>query len=375
MQKVLHTYNENFKQSPKLQATPEIACKRFRYIANIFNRKWYPAESRQQYLETFSTHSWLKLADQEKQQHTLSNCEACSQKYPVLNQAFPAMTPDRKQKRKPKQKRNPKQKSTQARAKKKCVKIVVRDKVSPKSFVKQVSQELDNISTRNFGFHFDTVLEQTPRAPLQKRDTSTERLQAKRRILQEVRNTVQKEMNEKATDMVMATRTSWSSFDRMRHTLGLEDKQKTLERKRKRDESPRSENAPPKKKVHGYTDTHVQSLVDTHALLEEAETWLPNQKINWSALATKYGLSTPNRGQTVKEFLAQKGIPAAMKFERPRRQPRRAKAKLSGGRISTPMFKPAKVQKHHVNEKFSPVILKLEYQLLNHSTQHSKWTK
>jgi len=182
-------------------------------------------------------------------------------------------------------------------------------------------------------------------------------------------------MNEKATDMVMATRTSWSSFDRMRHTLGLEDKQKTLERKRKLDESPRSENAPPKKKVHGYTDTHMQSLVDTHALLEEAETLLPNPKINWLALATKYGLSTPNRGQTVKEFLAQKGIPAAMKFERPRRQPRRAKAKLSGGRISTPMFKPAKVQKHHVNEKFSPVILRSEYQLLNHSTQHSKWTR
>ena len=157
------------------------------------------------------------------------------------------MTPDRKQQKwKPKQKRNPKQKSTQARAKKKCVKIVVKDKVSPKSFVKQVSQELDNIPTRNFGFHFDTVLEQTPRAPLQKRDTSTERLRAKRWILQEVWNTVQKEMNEKATDMVMATRTSWSSFDRMRHTLGLEDKQKTLERKRKLDESPRSKNAPPK---------------------------------------------------------------------------------------------------------------------------------
>jgi len=35
MQKVLHTYNENFKESPKLQATPEIERKRFRDIANI----------------------------------------------------------------------------------------------------------------------------------------------------------------------------------------------------------------------------------------------------------------------------------------------------------------------------------------------------
>ena len=93
----------------------------------------------------------------------------------------------------------------------------------------------------------------------------------------------------------------------------------------------------------------MQSLVDTHAMLEEAETGLPNQKINWSELATRCGLSTPNRGHT--EFLAQKGIPAAMKFERPCLQPSRVKAKLSGGRISTPMFKSAKVQKRHVNER------------------------
>ena len=62
--------------------------------------------------------------------------------------------------------------------------------------------------------------------------------------------------------------------------------------------------------------------VDISELLEEAKSCTEEKNVNWTQLGTKYGLTAANRGQQVKEVLAERGIPAACKTERPSRTPR-----------------------------------------------------
>jgi len=62
----------------------------------------------------------------------------------------------------------------------------------------------------------------------------------------------------------------------------------------------------PKWKKHGFNKENTS--IDTTKLLEEAQSWDPNSRINWTELGTnrpgtKYGLLVANRGQVIKEFL------------------------------------------------------------------------
>jgi len=89
----------------------------------------------------------------------------------------------------------------------------------------------------------------------------------------------------------------------MRATAGLTYSQKQVGKQDKNE-------MPPRKKIH---KRHADNLiVDKEALLAEANEWNEDHKVNWSALATRYGLSTYNRGQIIKEFLAENGISACI---------------------------------------------------------------
>ena len=85
----------------------------------------------------------------------------------------------------------------------------------------------------------------------------------------------------------------------------------------------------PKRKKCGFNEENMP--IDTTKLLEEAQSWDPNIRINWTELGTKYGLTIANRGQVIKEFLSQHDIPAACTQQRPNRAPRQSKKKLPGG--------------------------------------------
>ena len=54
-------------------------------------------------------------------------------------------------------------------------------------------------------------------------------------------------------------------------------------------------------------------------LLEEAKGWSPFEKVNWSQVASRYGLTSPNKGQIVKEFMEEQGIPSASISQTPTR--------------------------------------------------------
>ena len=61
-----------------------------------------------------------------------------------------------------------------------------------------------------------------------------------------------------------------------------------------------------KKRRHGCTSSSLN--IDKEQLMSEACTWQPDENINWSELGCRYGLHTANRGQIIKEYLAEQGI-------------------------------------------------------------------
>lgn len=129
----------------------------------------------------------------------------------------------------------------------------------------------------------------------------------------------------------MQNRISWKAFDKMRKTEGLAPTPKrTLE----------CAPAPPAKhRKHGLIADNIE--IDKEQLLVEANMLTPEEKINWSEIASRYGLTSPNRGQ-IKEFLREHIIPVAMATERTARAPRRAKKRLMDGRTSASSPLPTK---------------------------------
>ena len=147
-------------------------------------------------------------------------------------------------------------------------------------------------------------------------------------------------MNADGDVLVLQNRVSWNRFDKIRKAQSLRGrKRKSLE----------NENEPTRKRRHGCTSAIMS--IDKERLIEEARTWQHDQKVNWSQLGLKYGLSTANRGQIIKEYLAEQGIPVAQTKQHTARAQRRFKKRLPGGKVSFPMYKPVKKMKDDVSQK------------------------
>ena len=201
-------------------------------------------------------------------------------------------------------------------------------------------RELNEITHKRFGTPIQEVLSETPRSQVCKKSTSNERKIEKRRLEREMRDNIQKEMDEHGAQTVMENRISWNAFNQIRKAEGL-----TAAGKRKLQYN--SENSPtPKRKCHGCRPENLE--INTDELLQEAQMWTPNEKVNWSQLAARYGLTTPNRGQIIKEFLQEQNIPAAYVVQRGSHTPRR---RFRSSRTSLPMHKPVSYQRQKIKEK------------------------
>ena len=91
-------------------------------------------------------------------------------------------------------------------------------------------------------------------------------------------------------------------------------------------------------------------MIDKDELLYEAHLWERDKQVNWSQLGQRYGLSMPNCGQVIKEYLAEQGIPAAQIKQCKYKSPRCSKKRLPGGKVSFPMYKPVKKLKERITE-------------------------
>ena len=89
----------------------------------------------------------------------------------------------------------------------------------------------------------------------------------------------------------MANRISWSTFNKMRTATLTDRKRRTTNEYM----------PPPKRKL--TNNGSIEEISDQQSVLEEARSWLPEQKVNWSELAKQYGIQKENGGQIIKECL------------------------------------------------------------------------
>ena len=113
-------------------------------------------------------------------------------------------------------------------------------------------------------------------------------------------------MNENGDMLVLPNRLSWNKFEKVRKSQGLT----TRKRKESLDENKEGQSISEKRR-HGCSSSSLN--IDKEQLLNEAHSWQPDQHMNWSELGLQYGLHMANRGQIIKEFLAEHGIQAAQK--------------------------------------------------------------
>lgn len=216
------------------------------------------------------------------------------------------------------------------------------DLSSPKTFGRKTLKELNAVTKEKFGKPIQEVLTETPRSHICKKPTSNERKIERKRLEKEIRDDIQKEMDQNGASIVMENRTSWNVFNKIRKKEGLAS---TPKRKRQdNDDSLPST----KRKCHGCKSENL--AINKEELLRKARMWTPEEDVNWSQLAAKYGLITSNRGQVIKEFLKGENIPATFAVQRPTNTPRRPKKKFKRG-TALPMHKPIAYQKQRIKEK------------------------
>ena len=197
----------------------------------------------------FSREQWQSLTEGEKIQHVLKKCKCCQEKYTELTQAFPATPFCNKSARK--QSKTPATPTTT---------------LCEKTFVTEITKQLNASCDLMYGKTFESLME-TYTAKEKVSSNDTEYL-----IVKRTKDEIE-EMNSHACNMVMATCTCWNSYNTMRLTLGLE----------KRDAAPCGSKAVEQtstaKRIHDYSQ-HIESVINTQSLLDEAKTWQPEQKIN-----------------------------------------------------------------------------------------------
>jgi len=234
-------FNQHFASVPSFKVTYATAAKRFPAICQRFKKKWTSNTARNDYLQAFSVSAWKQLSETEQQKHSRKNCIECLRQSENLHNAFPSA---RKSHTTP------------------SITFTQSDLSNAKRFGRKVLRELNVVTNSHFSLPIQQVLVDTPKSKLAHPTTSATRQKEKRQLVNEVKKSIEEEMNGQA--IVLQNRISWRKYDKMRATAGLTN---TRKRVREQDEN----DIPPRKKKHGR---HANNLiVDKEALLAEANEW------------------------------------------------------------------------------------------------------
>ena len=251
MPEITCDYNHNFASVQGLQVSYGVAVKRFQAINKLFNRKWHPQQMKEAYLSVFSIDTWKTLSQEEREKHTLKECKVCNEKFAILNNAFPAHV---KRGKKP------------IAVPKKVVQIEFtgQDMSTPKALGRKVLRELDNLSQERFQKSGEDVLIDAPKSHLVRKPTPEDLRKSKRNIEKKIKESITKEKEQQACDIVLQNRMSWSTYDKLRKAEGLTETPKR--------QAPSCAEGEPRKKKR-YGDLANTLDIEKEKLLEEAEAW------------------------------------------------------------------------------------------------------
>ena len=264
----------------------------------------------------------MKLTQEQKEEHTLTHCEACQQHYSLLNSAFPVPARQRK--------KIAKVSAPQS------IKLSKGDFSSPQTLGGKVLKELTNISQHAFHKTAHEVLVDTPRSKLIQRPTAREERIKRREIEKEITKSIAQNKKDKASDLVLQNRMSWRTYDKLRKTEGLVmcTPDKVPQKRNRR---------------CGKLDDTLE--FDKDKLLSDVKTWPVNKDVNWSHLAREYGIHSPNGGQIIKVYLEEHNIPAASVNQRPSRAKRRFIRRIGNEGVSFPMYPPVSHERQKVLQR------------------------
>ena len=313
MAQLVVEYNALFENNPAMHLQNQKNSTIKKLLA-LFNTHWKLQNRKDDFLNTFSFAEWNKLTQNQRAQHTIKKCKGCPMQHPLLSTAFPS--------------------KKHAQQEKKSIPILP-DISSSSTLGKTVYTQLNEIAHEYFGETATTVLASVPNSGLIQNPGRTERQRHMRSIVKKAKQTIQNAMNENSFSTVMANRISWSTFNKMRTATLTDRKRRTT-----------NKDMPSPKRKLTYNGS-FEEISDQQSLLEEARSWLPEQKVNWSELAKQYGIQKQNGGQIIKEWLKKHNIPTANKQNKEQRKNRRARKKLPGN-IPFPMPKPCVIQKQEL---------------------------
>lgn len=250
--------------------------------------------SRDSYLETFSSLKWSQLSISEKEQHRLSECKRFYELHEKQQMSFPI---------KPYFKPEPKPKP-----------VVIIDQEAfqeqgIKKFTGNIISELDLMYTNQSSTSFSKALVTTPSFGFQKRKTSTEKQNEKRKMLRACTKEINQHFADKAAITMLAEGESKRKYHRKRLAQSFC--------------SPEEQPNPKKIKKHS---PNFDNVVWSKAQLETTLQNLPsNIPINWSQLGREHCITGGNAGQVAKEFAKEKEIDISMST--PKRKPTRRPSK------------------------------------------------
>ena len=174
----------------------------------------------------FSPEAWSSLEETEKTQHTLRGCEVCKHKYAPFTHTFPSACHSN-------QPYTP------------TITFSPEDMKTPENFGAQLLAESNKLTKATYQKSGQDVIHESPKSHLVRKPTNKQRKSEKRKVLRDVRNTMQDDMNKEADSLVLSNRISWTTYNKIRTTQGLERR-------------PESDGPVTKKRKHGYLPTNLE---------------------------------------------------------------------------------------------------------------------
>lgn len=155
-------------------------------ILTLFNKPWHPKGQREVFLDIFSMESWNQLPAQNKKNHTIIKCVACSSEHSSLTELFPY----------------------KPAAKKSSITFDGTDLSSSTNLACKALAELNIICRQQFQVSANEALASTPRSNLVIKPSSQKRQSEMRKVVRATKNAIQQSMENDGVSTVMSNRLS-----------------------------------------------------------------------------------------------------------------------------------------------------------------------